>query len=57
MTAGIKFLFTVIFIIIFGSLAYKAAEVYFRNPIRNQRIDQLIEFLKIKKKILKKKAD
>lgn len=57
MTAGIKFLFTAIFIILFSAIAYKAAEFYFRNPIRNQRIDQLIEYLKIKKKILKKKCE
>ena len=41
MSTAMKGLFVAIFLIIFGTIAYKTAEAYFRNDLKDKRILEL----------------
>uniref|UniRef100_A0A7S3II86 Uncharacterized protein n=1 Tax=Strombidium inclinatum TaxID=197538 RepID=A0A7S3II86_9SPIT len=48
-------LFTALFLIVFGVIAYKSAEAYFRNGHKDRRIIELKQLLRLQKKVVKKK--
>lgn len=55
MTAGMQVFICFLFLTLFGFAAYKAAEMYFRNPIQDTRLIELNNLLKLFKKIKKGK--
>ena len=55
MSTGLIVFFVAIFLIIFGSIAYKTAEQYFKNDKRSERIIELRLLIKLNKKQMKGK--
>jgi hypothetical protein len=55
MSLALEWFFIALFLILFGAVAFKLAEYYFRNDSRSKRIDSLKQFIHIHKKILKGK--
>ena len=57
MPAWLIVVITLICITIFGFIAYKSAEVYFRNDSFTERYTELDALIRVKKKLIKNKAD
>lgn len=54
-SGGMQFLISFLFLIIFSFIAYKSAEVYFRDPKQDDRLKWLSQLLKLVKKLKKGK--
>mmetsp|Transcript_16418 Transcript_16418/g.27818 ORF Transcript_16418/g.27818 Transcript_16418/m.27818 type:complete len:297 (+) Transcript_16418:371-1261(+) len=55
MSTGLTVLFVALFLIIFGVIAYKTAEYYFKNDKRSERIVEMRQLIRLNKKQLKGK--
>ena len=56
-SGGMQFLFSFLFLVVFGIIAYKSSEIYFRDTAQDTRLQELQALLKFFKKVHKGKIN